>query len=55
MQDIFKALADFWNSMFGFIQEPLMPFWIGLLKVPGLGDFLKFLEEVFGRGATPLG
>ena len=55
MQEIFVTIATFWNSIFGFIQEPLLPFWKGLLGVPGLGAILSFFEETFGRGATPLG
>ena len=54
LQDIFISVAEFWHELFGFIQNPLLDFWKGLLGVPGLGDALKFFEEVFGRGATPL-
>jgi len=55
VQEVFVAIAEFWHSIFGFIQAPLLDFWKGLLGVPGLGWFLSFLEETFGRGATPLG
>ena len=53
--DIFASVAEFWHSIFSFIQDPLLDFWKSLLGVPGLGAVLSFLEETFGRGATPLG
>jgi len=54
MQNIFVSIAEFWHMLFGFIQHPLLGFWKDLLNVRGIGDILKFFEETFGRGATPL-
>jgi hypothetical protein len=56
MGDIFVTVADFWHSVFGFIQdqEGVVALWKSLLAVPGIGWLLSFLEVTFGRGATPL-
>jgi len=52
LQEVFVAIANFWHSIFGWLMDPALDIWTGLLKVRGLGEILSFFETYFGRGPT---
>ncbi|MCL1951884.1 MAG: hypothetical protein FWF60_03565 [Oscillospiraceae bacterium] len=52
MQSIFIAIANFWHTLFGWLQDPAAGLWNDLLGVRVIGPVLSFFETFFGRGAT---